>query len=86
MTIQVARHWNCQVYVFTRSVEHQRHAEELGAVWTGDSKDDPGKELDGGLVFAPAGWLMVEGLKKVRKGGTVVSVGIHMSDVPQFPY
>ena len=42
VTIQVARHWNCQVYVFTRSVEHQRHAEELGAVWTGDSKDDPG--------------------------------------------
>jgi|TARA_B100000315_G_scaffold160783_1_gene149200 propanol-preferring alcohol dehydrogenase len=86
ITIQIARHWNCDVYVFTRSKEHRRHAEELGAVWVGGSKEDPGTELDVGLIFAPAGWLMVDGLKKVCKGGTVVSAGIHMSDIPQFPY
>ncbi|MFQ6607967.1 MAG: zinc-dependent alcohol dehydrogenase family protein [Fidelibacterota bacterium] len=86
VTIQVARHWDCKVYVFTRSIDHQKHAEELGAFWTGTSKDDPGTELDASLVFAPVGWLMIEALERVRKGGTVISAGIHMSDIPQFPY
>ena len=86
VTIQVARHWGCDVYVFTRSEEHQCHAEKLGAVWTGKAEDDPGVDLDASLVFAPAGWLMVEALKRVRKGGTVASAGIHMTPIPEFPY
>jgi len=86
VTIQVARHWGCKVYVFTRSEEHQQHAEELGAAWTGTAEEDPGTELDASLVFAPVGWLITEALKRVRKGGTVASAGIHMSDIPQFQY
>ena len=86
ITIQVAIHLNCEVYVFTRSEEHRIHAEELGAVWSGGSNDDPGTELDSVLIFAPSGVLMVDSLKNLRKGGTVVSAGIHMSDIPKFPY
>ena len=86
ITIQVAIHLNCEVYVFTRSEEHRLHAEELGAVWSGGSNDDPGVELDSVLIFAPSGVLMVDSLKNLRKGGTVVSAGIHMSDIPKFPY
>ena len=86
ITIQVAIHLNCEVYVFTRSEEHRIHAEELGAVWSGGSNDDPGTELDSVLIFAPSGVLMVDSLKNLRKGGTAVSAGIHMSDIPKFPY
>ena len=86
ITIQVAIHLNFEVYIFTRSEERRLHAEELGAVWSGGSNDDPGTELDSVLIFAPSGVLMVDSLKKMRKGGTVVSVGIHMSDIPKFPY
>lgn len=86
VTIQIARHWGCDVYVFTRSEDHQLHAEELGAVWIGSAQSDPGVEMDASLVFAPVGWLMVEALKRVRKGGTVVSAGIHMTPIPEFPY
>ena len=86
ITIQVAVHLNCEVYVFTRSEEHRIHAEELGAVWSGGSNDDSGAELDSVLIFAPLGVLMVDSLKNLRKGGTVVSAGIHMSDIPKFPY
>ena len=86
ITIQVAIHLNCEVYVFTRSEEHRLHAEELGAVWSGGSNDDSGAELDSVLIFAPSGVLMVDSLKNLRKGGTVVSAGIHMSDIPKFPY
>lgn len=86
VTIQVARHWGCDVYVFTRSEDHQKHARELGAGWVGTAQDDPGVLMDACLVFAPAGWLMVEALKRTRKGGTVASAGIHMTPIPEFPY
>lgn len=86
VTIQVARHWKCDVFVFTRGKDHQRHAEELGAVWTGTAQDDPGVQMDASLVFAPAGALMVEALRRVQKGGTVASAGIHMTPIPEFPY
>ena len=86
ITIQVAVHLNCEVYVFTRSEEHRIHAEELGAVWSGGSNDDLGVELDSVLIFAPSGVLMVDSLKNLRKWGTAVSAGIHMSDIPKFPY
>ena len=86
VTIQVARHWGCDVYVFTRSKKHQNHAESLGAIWTGTAEDNHRIEMDANLIFAPAGWLMIEALKRVKKGGIVVSAGIHMTDLPQFPY
>ena len=58
----------------------------MGAVWSGGSNDDPGTELDSVLIFAPSGVLMVDSLKNLRKRGTAVSAGIHMSDIPKFPY
>lgn len=86
VTIQVANYWDCDVYVFTRSDEHRRHAEELGAVWTGSSKDDPGTEMDGSIIFAPAGEIVIDALRVLRKGGTVTCAGIHMSNIPEFEY
>lgn len=86
VTIQVARYRGCEVHVFTRGVSHQKHAEELGATWAGTAHDDPGVQMDASLVFAPVGWLMVEALKRVRKGGTVASAGIYMTPIPEFPY
>lgn len=86
VTIQVANFQDCHVYVFTRSEDHRRHAEDLGAVWTGDSQDDPGEKMDAILNFTPAGNTVIDGLKVLRKGGTQVCAGIHMSDIPQMPY
>ncbi len=86
VTIQVARHWGCEVYVFTRSEEHQRHALELGAVWVGQAQDSPPEELDSAITFAPAGWLVPEALRVLRKGGTLAINAIHMSPIPEMPY
>jgi propanol-preferring alcohol dehydrogenase len=86
VTIQVARHWGCEVYVFTRSAEHQRHALALGAAWVGQAQDTPPAELDSAITFAPAGWLVPEVLRVLRKGGTLAINAIHMSPVPEMPY
>ncbi|MFC2023918.1 zinc-dependent alcohol dehydrogenase family protein [Chloroflexota bacterium] len=86
VTIQVARHMGCKVYVFTRSQEHQRHALELGADWVGKAEDTPPAALDGAITFAPAGWLVPEALRVLRKGGTLAINAIHMSPIPQLPY
>ena len=86
VTIQVARHWHCEVYVFTRSQEHQRHALELGAAWVGQAQDTPPAELDSAITFAPAGWLVPEALRVLRKGGTLAINAIHMSPIPEMPY
>ncbi len=86
VTIQVARHWGCEVYVFTRSPEHQRHALDLGAVWVGQAQDTPPAQLDAAITFAPAGWLVPEALRVLRKGGTLAINAIHMSPIPEFPY
>jgi propanol-preferring alcohol dehydrogenase len=86
VTIQVARHWDCDVYVFTRSQDHQRHALELGAAWVGQAQDTPPAELDSAITFAPAGWLVPEALRVLRKGGTLAINAIHMSPVPELPY
>ncbi len=83
VTIQVARHWGCEVYVFTRSEEHQRHALDLGAVWVGQAQDTPPEELDSAITFAPAGWLVPEALRVLRKGGTLAINAIHMSPIPE---
>ncbi len=86
VTIQVARYLGAQVYVFTRSAEHRRLAEELGAVWAGAAGDDPGAPMDASIIFAPAGELVPVALRALRKGGTLVLAGIHMSPIPQFDY
>lgn len=83
---QVAIARGIDVYAFTRGTEGQAFARELGAVWAGTGEDVPPAVLDAALIFAPAGELVPAALRAVRKGGTVVTGGIHMSDVPSFPY
>ena len=86
--IQVARHQGRQVYAFTRpgDTQAQQFARELGAVWAGDSNQSPPEPLDAAIIFAPAGPLVPAALQAVAKGGAVVCAGIHMSDIPSFPY
>lgn len=86
VTIQVARHWGCQVYVFTRGEEHQRHALGLGAAWAGQAQDRPPAPLDSAITFAPAGWLVPHALRALRPGGTLAINAIHMSPIPEMPY
>ncbi len=85
---QVARHEGRRVFAFTRAGDAggQRFARELGAEWVGESGDLPPEELDAAIVFAPAGPLVPLALRALAKGGTVVCAGIHMSDIPSFPY
>lgn len=86
--IQVAKALGCDVYAFTRSgdEETQKFARSLGAKWAGGSDELPPKQLDAAIIFAPTGALYPEALKAVKKGGKVISAGIHMSDIPSFPY
>jgi propanol-preferring alcohol dehydrogenase len=85
---QIAKHQGRHVFAFTRpgDEEGQRFARELGAVWASDSKAGPPEQLDSAIIFAPVGSLVPVALRAVRRGGTVVCGGIHMSDVPSFPY
>ncbi|MEZ5573098.1 MAG: zinc-dependent alcohol dehydrogenase family protein [Halioglobus sp.] len=86
--IQVARYFRQAVYAFTREgdTEAQAFARQLGACWAGDSLQPAPVPLDGAIIFAPAGELVPQALRSVRKGGRVVCAGIHMSDIPSFPY
>jgi propanol-preferring alcohol dehydrogenase len=86
VAIQVAKHWGCRVYVFTRSEEHRRLAKKLGATWTGLAQDDPPTKPDSAIIFAPAGNLYLDALRVVDRGGTVVSAGIYMSPIPEMDY
>ena len=86
IVIQIARHWNCEVFVFTRSEHHRTLAKSLGAVWTGGAEDDPGMPMDSSIIFAPAGWLVPEALRVLDKGGVLALGGIHMSPIPAMPY
>lgn len=85
---QVARWQGRSVYAFTRAGDTvtQAFAKSLGAVWAGTSEDSPPDPLDAAIIFVPAGSLVPAALKAVRKGGRVVCAGIHMSDIPSFPY
>jgi propanol-preferring alcohol dehydrogenase len=85
---QVARYQHRDVYAFTRpgDAEGQKFARDLGAGWAGASNESPPTELDAAIIFAPAGALVPQALQSVRKGGIVVCGGIHMSDIPSFPY
>jgi len=86
--IQVARHHGREVYAFTREddTESQKFARDLGAVWAGASSDEPPEKLDAAIIFAPVGELVPAALRATVKGGVVVCAGIHMSDIPSFPY
>jgi propanol-preferring alcohol dehydrogenase len=86
LAIQVARYWGCEVYVFTRSEEHRQHARELGAVWAGESGDQPPKPLDRAVIFAPSGKLVAPALEALRPAGTLAINAIHMSPIPELPY
>ena len=88
ITIQVAVYQGKQVYAFTRpgDTETQEFARRLGAVWAGSSEEKPPEELDAAIIFAPVGALIPAALRASAKGGVVVSGGIHMSDIPSFPY
>jgi len=85
---QVARHQGREVYAFTRPGDRaaQKFARGLGAVWAGDSNQMPPERLDAAIIFAPVGQLVVPALRAVEKGGAVVCGGIHMTDIPSFPY
>lgn len=85
---QVARHQGRRVYAFTRpgDTAAQNFARELGAVWAGGSDERPPEPLDAAILFAPVGGLVPAALRAVDKGGRVVCGGIHMSDIPSFPY
>jgi propanol-preferring alcohol dehydrogenase len=85
---QVARHEGRRVFALTRpgDDEAQALARELGAEWAGDTVTGPPEELDAAIIFAPAGELVPVALGALARGGTVVCAGIHMSDIPSFPY
>jgi propanol-preferring alcohol dehydrogenase len=86
--VQVAAWQGRRVYAFTRAGDRaaQDFARSLGAVWAGGSDEMPPEPLDAAIIFAPVGALVPSALKAVKKGGRVVCGGIHMSDVPSFPY
>jgi len=86
IVIQVAIHWGCEVYVFTRSEEHRALARKLGAHWTGQAEDTPPNRLDSAVIFAPVGRLVLEALRVLAKGGTVALAGITMSPIPELDY
>jgi propanol-preferring alcohol dehydrogenase len=85
---QVALHQGREIYAFTRSGDQtaQDFARDLGAVWAGASSATPPQALDAAILFAPVGALVPAALRAVRPGGRVVCAGIHMSDIPSFPY
>ncbi|WP_228055250.1 zinc-dependent alcohol dehydrogenase family protein [Gloeocapsopsis crepidinum] len=86
--IQLARYQGREVYAFTRKgdIKGQEFARTLGAVWAGSSEELPPEPLDAAIIFAPIGALVPAALRAVTKGGVVVCAGIHMSDIPSFPY
>jgi propanol-preferring alcohol dehydrogenase len=86
LALQIANYLGCEVYVFTRSAEHQRHARLLGATWAGTADERPPAPLDRAVIFAPAGGLVPLTLEKLRPGGTLAINAIHMSPIPEMPY
>jgi len=86
ITIQVARHLGCDVYVFSRGREHRRLAEELGAFWTGEAGEKPPAPLNSAIIFAPAGRLVPDALEVLERGGTLALAGITMTPIPELDY
>ena len=86
ITIQVARHWGCSVYVCSLREEHRALARELGAVWVGGAAESPPEKLHGAIMFAPAGELVPPALRALEKGGTLAVAGIYLSPIPSLDY
>jgi alcohol dehydrogenase, propanol-preferring len=86
LALQVAVSWGCKVYVFTRSENHRRHALDLGAVWVGESGEQPPQVLDRAVLFAPLGNLVPPTLKVLRPGGTLAINAIYLSTIPAMDY
>jgi propanol-preferring alcohol dehydrogenase len=86
LVLQVARYWGCPVSVFTRSLNHQEHALDLGADWASTADQTPPTPLDRAIIFAPSGALVPLALEKLRPGGTLALNAIYMSPIPEMPY
>jgi propanol-preferring alcohol dehydrogenase len=86
LTIEVLRHWGCEVYVSTRGEAHRAAATALGATWVGTDQQSPPVELDRAITFAPSGAVVVSALSSLRKGGVVAINAIHLDQMPAFDY
>ncbi len=86
IVLQIARHLGCEIYGFTRPPAHRELARRLGAAWVGDARDQAPEPLDAAIVFAPAGPIVLEALRALRKGGVVALAGITMTPIPQMDY
>jgi alcohol dehydrogenase, propanol-preferring len=86
ITMQIALSRGIECFVITRGDAGQQHARRLGAAWTGNPEDTPPVKLDRVVIFAPAGELVPQSLTHLKKGGIITCAGIHMTDIPQFPY
>jgi propanol-preferring alcohol dehydrogenase len=86
VAIQVAKYWGVRVLAFTRDARHQKLAMELGAAWAGAGDAESPEKLNAAIIFAPAGELVPAALKNMKKAGTVVLGGIHMSPIPSMNY
>ncbi len=86
ITIQIARHWGCSVYVCSLREEHRELARQLGAVWVGEASAMPPDKLDSAILFAPAGELVPPALRALNKGGTLALAGIYMTAIPALDY
>ncbi len=86
IVIQIAVHWGCKVYACSRTERHQKLALELGAVWAGSDASRMPALVDSAIIFAPAGELVPQALRSLRKGGVLALAGIYMSDIPAMDY
>ena len=86
VTIQIARYWGCDVYVFTRQPKHRDHALELGAVWAGGPDDTPPEPMHSSIIFAPSGEIVPKALNTLARGGVLAINAIHMSPIPELKY
>lgn len=86
IVIQIALFWKCEVFVFTRSKNHQEHAKKLGASWVGTSKDNPPRKIDSAISFVPSGLIIHDILRVLDKGGTLAINAIHLTDIPAIPW
>ena len=86
IALQIARHWGCEAWVATRGKEHQRLARELGAAWVGRAEEVPDSSLQAAVLFAPAGQLVPQILRALRRNGTLTLAGIYLSPIPELSY
>jgi propanol-preferring alcohol dehydrogenase len=86
IVIQIARYWDCEVYVMTRGDRHRTLASSMGAVWAGDATAQPPAKLHAAIIFAPAGELVPSALTALDRGGTLALAGIYMTAVPPLDY